>query len=73
MSSSTRLISGRFGQQRSQEKGIFVRLAERWKAARARRLLVEMDDRMLADIGASRAEAVWEDSRPIWERVDTLR
>jgi uncharacterized protein YjiS (DUF1127 family) len=44
-------------------------LAER----HARRLLAEMDDRMLADIGAARGDAVWESSRAIWDRPVAIR
>ncbi len=34
-----------------------------------RRLLAEMDEHTLADIGASRADAVYMASRPVWEGV----
>lgn len=73
MSDTTLSIGIRSDYRRSQKPGIVARLAAAWSAARTRRLLAEMDDRALADIGASRAEAVWEDSRPIWQRIDTLR
>ena len=31
-------------------------------------ILARMDDRALADIGASRSDAVWQSSRPVWDR-----
>ncbi len=34
---------------------------------RTRHLLAAMDDRMLSDIGVSRAEAGYEADRPIWD------
>jgi uncharacterized protein YjiS (DUF1127 family) len=37
------------------------------RARETRRQLTEMDDRLLADIGASRSDAVMEASRPFWE------
>lgn len=37
------------------------------QARRTRRLLTEMDGRLLADIGASRAEASTEANRPFWD------
>ncbi len=42
-------------------------LAEMRRARRTRRLLAEMDDRMLADIGIGRGEAVMEASRAPWD------
>ena len=41
--------------------GVIVRTAQ------TRRLLAEMDSRMLADIGATRSEAQEEASRPAWD------
>ena len=35
--------------------------------ARQRRRLLELDDRMLKDIGVSRADAVREASKPFWQ------
>lgn len=60
---------------RSRERGpsVFARVRAGWARRQTARLLAQMDDHALADIGASRANAVWEDSRPIWERLDTLR
>ena len=37
------------------------------RAAQTRRVLAEMDGRMLADIGATRSEAQQEASRPAWD------
>lgn len=36
------------------------------RARQTRQLLVEMDDRMLADVGASRSDAMMEAARPFW-------
>ena len=45
-----------------------------WQRARTitrvrttRRILAEMDDRLLADIGVSRSEAIVEANRPFWD------
>jgi uncharacterized protein YjiS (DUF1127 family) len=48
-------------------RGIWARLQAALAVREARRQLAEMDDRLLADIGASRADAVWEASRRLWE------
>jgi uncharacterized protein YjiS (DUF1127 family) len=37
------------------------------EARRTRRLLAGMDGRLLADIGASRADAAMEANRPFWD------
>jgi uncharacterized protein YjiS (DUF1127 family) len=37
------------------------------RARRTRRLLVDMDGRLLADIGTSRADAATEANRPFWD------
>ncbi len=42
-------------------------LAEMRRARRTRRLLGEMDDRMLADIGIGRGDALMEASRAPWD------
>jgi uncharacterized protein YjiS (DUF1127 family) len=42
-------------------------LVEMIRARRTRRLLAEMEDRMLADIGVGRGEALMESSRPMWD------
>ena len=36
------------------------------RARQTRQLLAEMDDRMLADVGASRSDAMMEGARPFW-------
>ena len=42
-------------------------LAAMARARRTRRLLAEMDDRMLADIGIGRGDAMMEASRAPWD------
>jgi uncharacterized protein YjiS (DUF1127 family) len=42
-------------------------LAAMVHARRTRRLLTEMDDRMLADIGIDRGQAHMEARRPMWD------
>ena len=42
-------------------------LGEMARARRTRRLLAEMDDRMLADIGIGRGDALMEASRAPWD------
>ena len=42
-------------------------LAAMWRAITTRRMLAEMDDRMLADIGISRAQAAFEADRLPWD------
>ena len=42
-------------------------LAAMWRAMTTRRMLAEMDDRMLADIGISRAQAAFEADRLPWD------
>jgi uncharacterized protein YjiS (DUF1127 family) len=44
-------------------KGLFAYLALR----RQRRALAEMDDRQLQDLGLTRAEALQEANRPLWD------
>ena len=44
-----------------------TRLAEMRRAHRTRRLLAEMDDRLLSDIGIGRGEALMEVSRAPWD------
>jgi len=43
-----------------------ARLASAWRNFTTRRELMEMDDRMLKDLGISRAQAHFEANRPIW-------
>ncbi|MEA2896804.1 MAG: hypothetical protein QOJ84_2419 [Bradyrhizobium sp.] len=38
-----------------------------------RRELSELDDRLLADVGISREDAVWEARKPFWRTEDALR
>ncbi len=38
-----------------------------WRVVTTRRDLAEMDDRMLQDLGISRAQAQFEVSRPVWK------
>jgi uncharacterized protein YjiS (DUF1127 family) len=42
-------------------------VAEAWRRWRTRRTLAELDDRMLHDIGASRAEAQAESAKSFWQ------
>ena len=42
------------------------RLARAWRNFTTRRDLAAMDDRMLQDLGISRAQAHFEANRPIW-------
>lgn len=44
-----------------------ARLGLMVQTAQTRRLLAEMDSRMLADIGATRSDAQHEASRPAWD------
>lgn len=44
-----------------------TRLAEMRRAHRTRKLLAEMDDRLLSDIGIGRGEALMEASRAPWD------
>ena len=46
---------------------VLARLAEMRRAQRTRRLLAEMDDRLLSDIGIGRGEALMEASRAPWD------
>ena len=42
-------------------------LAYAWRVMSTRQGLAELDDRMLQDLGVSRAQAQFEISRPIWK------
>ena len=46
---------------------VWIRLHEMLRARRTRRMLGEMDDRMLADIGIGRGDALTEAARPMWD------
>jgi len=46
---------------------VLATLSEMRRARRTRRLLTEMDDRMLADIGIGRGDALMEASRAPWD------
>lgn len=48
-------------------------LAAMVRAHQTRRLLAEMDDRMLADIGVSRGDASMEAARPAWGTATRIR
>ena len=55
---------------RTVERAARPGLMQMIRAVITRRMLVEMDDRMLADIGISRAEALHESARSPWDIVD---
>jgi uncharacterized protein YjiS (DUF1127 family) len=46
---------------------VWALAARMLQARRTRRLLVDMDSRLLADIGTSRADAATEANRPFWD------
>lgn len=48
-------------------RAAWAALAAMLHARRTRRLLAEMDDRMLADIGLDRGQALAEAARPAWD------
>ena len=66
--SQVRLVSPRAGIMRPAQmlRHAWVAMAEMRHARRTRRLLTEMDDRMLADIGIGRGDALMEASRAPW-------
>jgi uncharacterized protein YjiS (DUF1127 family) len=41
-------------------------IAETWRRRRSRTWLTELDDRMLKDIGITRADVEWEANKPFW-------
>ena len=47
--------------------------AEAVRVAATRRYLTGMDDRMLSDIGISRAQAQFEAGRPVWSMLESRR
>jgi uncharacterized protein YjiS (DUF1127 family) len=48
-------------------KRVWVNLRHAVEKQQTRRLLAQMDDRQLSDIGVSRAEAGYEAERPVWD------
>ena len=55
------------GTARPSVQGGWAALVTMLRARRTRRLLLEMDDRMLADIGIDRGEAWMEATRSPWD------
>lgn len=55
------------GMVRPRARGAWTVLAAMVRARQTRRLLAEMDDRMLADIGLDRGQAHSEASRAPWD------
>lgn len=53
--------------RRSARAGIGHVLAAVWRVVSTRQGLAELDDRMLKDLGVSRAQAQFEISRPVWK------
>lgn len=47
--------------------GLSQVLAYLWRVISTRQALSDMDDRMLKDLGISRAQAQFEVSRPVWK------
>ena len=47
---------------------LIVGLQDWFERARSRRILLALDDRLLRDVGLSRADAEREGSRAFWER-----
>ena len=52
--------------RRGNRSSLRDRLAQTWRNFTTRRDLAEMDERMLKDLGISRAQAHFEANRPIW-------
>lgn len=48
-------------------RGLFSAVRRAFAVQAERRRLAEMDDRMLADIGLSRLDAMAEARRPVWD------
>ena len=46
---------------------VWTAAIEMFQARQTRRLLAEMDDRLLADIGTTRSGAAMEANRPFWD------
>ena len=51
----------------SARTGLRQALAYMYRVATTRQGLAELDDRMLKDLGVSRAQAQFELSRPVWK------
>ena len=47
--------------------GLWHRIAAVWRDAATRRMLSQLDDRALSDIGISRAQAQFTVERPVWD------
>ena len=64
------------GSARSRDFGVrqvWTWVGEAMRARRTRRELMEMDGRMLSDIGIGRAEAWTEAQRAVWDRAPRSR
>ena len=64
--SLTRSVPGMHRRQESLAAMVRDHLARAWRNFTTRRDLAEMDDRMLKDLGISRAQAHFEANRSIW-------
>ena len=60
------------GTFRALAAGSWARVRAMLRARHTRQMLGEMDDRMLADIGVGRGDALVESSKPMWD-VETRR
>jgi uncharacterized protein YjiS (DUF1127 family) len=58
---------GPAGMLRTAAARLLLGLLDRLELARQRRQLLAMDDRMLKDIGVTRADALREGARPFWD------
>lgn len=54
------------GLRRSTGSGLARMAAYVWRVVSTRQGLAELDERMLKDLGVSRAQAQFEISRPVW-------
>lgn len=56
------------GKSRAQRRVALLDLVESWLARRRQRLdLAELDDRLLQDIGLTRADVARETAKPFWQ------
>jgi uncharacterized protein YjiS (DUF1127 family) len=55
------------GTFRALAAGSWARVRAMLRARQTRQMLGEMDDRMLADIGVGRGDALVESSKPMWD------